>query len=110
MERIDYSRKGQMMNIKENFYIYLYKHNNTLIDEQKIDENNHSNILFDIAIQYTDTYPHRTTHAHARTNTHTLTLLRDISSPKHVAQNTTKLRPHTHTRPNTLQVRQITDH
>jgi hypothetical protein len=65
MERIDYSRKGQMMNIKENFYIYLYKHNNTLIDEQKIDENNHSNILFDTAIQYKDTPPQN--HPHTRT-------------------------------------------
>jgi hypothetical protein len=37
-ERIDYSRKGRMMNMKENFYIYLYKHNNTLIDEQKLTE------------------------------------------------------------------------
>jgi hypothetical protein len=32
MERIDYSRKGRMMNIKENFCIYPYKHKNTLID------------------------------------------------------------------------------
>jgi hypothetical protein len=38
MERIDYFRKDLKMNIKENLYIYLYKHNNTLIDEQKPDE------------------------------------------------------------------------
>jgi hypothetical protein len=53
MERNGYSRKGRMMNIEENFYIYLYKHNNTLIDEQKIHEINHSNILLDRAMQGT---------------------------------------------------------
>jgi hypothetical protein len=46
-----------MVNIKEHLYIYSYKRGNTLIDEQKIDENNHRNILFDIAIKYTDTPP-----------------------------------------------------
>jgi hypothetical protein len=40
-----------MINIKENLYMYLYKHNNTLTYEQKIEENNHRNILFDIAMQ-----------------------------------------------------------
>jgi hypothetical protein len=57
MERIDYSAKGRMMNMKENFYIYLYKHNNTLIDKHKIGKSSHSDILFDIAIQCTDTPP-----------------------------------------------------
>jgi hypothetical protein len=38
MERIDYSGKGRMMNMKDNLYIYLYKHNNALRDKQKIDE------------------------------------------------------------------------
>jgi hypothetical protein len=63
MERIDYSRKGQIMNIKENFYIYIHKHNNTLIDEQKTDENNHSSTLFDTPIQYTDTNPQNHPHS-----------------------------------------------
>jgi hypothetical protein len=56
MERIYYFRKGRKMNIKENLYIYLYKHNNnTPIDEQKADENSHNNALFGKAIQYTET-------------------------------------------------------
>jgi hypothetical protein len=29
LERTDHSRKGLMMNIKEIFCIYIYKHNNT---------------------------------------------------------------------------------
>jgi hypothetical protein len=45
IERISYSRKGRMMNLKENFYIYLYKLNNTLIDEQKTDKNNQQYII-----------------------------------------------------------------
>jgi hypothetical protein len=83
-----------MMNIKENFYIYLHKHSNTLIDEQKMYENNDTRILFDIAIQYTDNTliepPTRTQ------NTHTLTLPRNISLLKHPAQNTTNFRLYTH--------------
>jgi hypothetical protein len=33
MEKIDHARKGRLMNIKENFHIYIYKQQNTLIDE-----------------------------------------------------------------------------
>jgi hypothetical protein len=33
-KRIDYSRRGQIINIKENFYIYLYKHNTAIIDKE----------------------------------------------------------------------------
>jgi hypothetical protein len=43
------------MNIKDNFYIYSYECNNTLIDEQNAYENNHENILFDIVMAYTVT-------------------------------------------------------
>jgi hypothetical protein len=55
MDRIDHARNGCLMNIKENFYIYSNKHNSKLIDEEKAEENNHKNILFDIPIEYTDT-------------------------------------------------------
>lgn len=63
MAGIDYYRKDHMMNIKENSQIYLHKQNNTLTEGQKTDENKHSNILFDIAIQHMDTVPQNKSHA-----------------------------------------------
>jgi hypothetical protein len=38
--------------MKENFSIYSHKFYNKLIDEQKPNENNHKNILFEIATAY----------------------------------------------------------
>jgi hypothetical protein len=35
MQKIDYARKGQIMNIKENLYIYLYKQHKKLIEQQR---------------------------------------------------------------------------
>jgi hypothetical protein len=55
MDKIDHARKGRLMNIKEKVYIYSYKRTNKLIDEQKAEENNHKNILFDIDIENRDT-------------------------------------------------------
>jgi hypothetical protein len=52
MDIIDYAEISTIMNIIENFYIYLYKKSNLLMEEQKTDE-----ILFEIAIT------HNTTHA-----------------------------------------------
>jgi hypothetical protein len=47
--------KIRKINIEENLYIYVYKRNDKLSDEQKSDENNHKNIVFDVAIEYMDT-------------------------------------------------------
>jgi hypothetical protein len=55
MEKIDHARKGRTMTTKENFYIYLYKGHDKLIDEQRAHDNNHANILYDTAIAHTDT-------------------------------------------------------
>jgi hypothetical protein len=35
MEKIDHARKGLTVNIKENFYIYIYKHYNKLIENKE---------------------------------------------------------------------------
>jgi hypothetical protein len=35
MDIIDYAEKEKIMHIKENFYIYLYKKSNLLIEEPK---------------------------------------------------------------------------
>jgi hypothetical protein len=51
MEMIKYARKGNIMNIKENYYIYQFEKLNELIEEQKsIKENNNENSIFDILI------------------------------------------------------------
>jgi hypothetical protein len=43
------------MNIKENFYIYMYKHENKLIEEQKMLTDQCRNVLHDVALTYRDT-------------------------------------------------------
>jgi hypothetical protein len=60
MEKIDHARKGRLMNIKENFHIYIYKQQNKLIDEQGTHEDSHANILYDTALIFihTPTQPH----------------------------------------------------
>jgi hypothetical protein len=62
MEKIDHARKGRIMNIKENFHIYIYKQQNKLIDEQRANEDDHANILYDTALTFMDTptQPHYT--------------------------------------------------
>jgi hypothetical protein len=52
MEIIEYARKGNIMNIKEHYYIYKFKQLNELTEEQKsIKENNNQNSMFDIMIR-----------------------------------------------------------
>jgi hypothetical protein len=53
-EKINNTRNGRIMGIKENFYIYLYKHHKRITDDEKANENNHKNILFDTATEYAD--------------------------------------------------------
>jgi hypothetical protein len=53
MEMIEYATKGNIMNIKENYYIYQFKQLNELTEEQKsIKENDNQNSMFDIAIRH----------------------------------------------------------
>jgi hypothetical protein len=62
MEKIDHARKGRLMNIKENFHIYIYKQQNKLISEPRAKEDDHANILYDTALTFMDTptEPHYT--------------------------------------------------
>jgi hypothetical protein len=87
MEKTDHARKGRIMNIKENFYIYMHNQNNKLIDEQKTNEDNHKNILFDVAMAYIDMPPIKIAHAH--TYHHRPTRSRSISSPQYPLHTTT---------------------
>jgi hypothetical protein len=51
MEMTGCARKGNIMNIKENCYIYQFKQLNELIEEQKgIKENDNQKSMFDIVI------------------------------------------------------------
>jgi hypothetical protein len=53
MEMTEYDRKGNIMNIKENYYIYQFKQLNELTEEQKsIKENDDQNSMFDIVIRH----------------------------------------------------------
>jgi hypothetical protein len=52
MEMMEGARKGRTMNMKENFYIYLFNYINKLIQEQKhTKESDHQNSLFDIVVK-----------------------------------------------------------
>jgi hypothetical protein len=54
MEMVEKARKGKIMNIKENFYIYLFNYANNLIQEQKqIKAGDRQNSLFDFVVKYT---------------------------------------------------------
>jgi hypothetical protein len=58
MEMAEYARKGSIMNIKENYYIYQFNQFNKLTEEQKcINEGDGQNSMFNIVIrhQYTPT-------------------------------------------------------
>jgi hypothetical protein len=59
MEKIDHARKGQLMNIGRKLS-YIYKQQHKLIDEQRANEDNHANILYDTALTFMDipTQPH----------------------------------------------------
>jgi hypothetical protein len=53
MEMIEYARKGNIMNIKENYCIYQFKQFTELIEEQKsIKENDSQNSMFDSVIRH----------------------------------------------------------
>jgi hypothetical protein len=53
MEMIETARKGKLMNIKENFYMYLFNHANYLIREKKqIKTGDRQNSLFDLVMKY----------------------------------------------------------
>jgi hypothetical protein len=52
MELIEYARKGNIMNIKENYYIYKFKQLKELTEEQKATkDNDNQNSMFDIALR-----------------------------------------------------------
>jgi hypothetical protein len=52
MEIVKGAKKGKMMNIKENYYIYQFNHFNKLIQEQKhIKEGDNQNSLFNIIVR-----------------------------------------------------------
>jgi hypothetical protein len=53
MELIEYARKDNIMNMKENCYIYKFKQLRELIEEQKsTKENDKENSMFDIALRH----------------------------------------------------------
>jgi hypothetical protein len=53
MEMVKKARKGKIMNIKENFYNYLFNYANNLIQEQKqIKAGDRQNSLFDLVVKY----------------------------------------------------------
>jgi hypothetical protein len=53
MDMIEYARKGNIMNIKGNYYIYQFKQLNELIEEQKgIKGNDSQNSTFDVVIRH----------------------------------------------------------
>jgi hypothetical protein len=55
MELIKYAIKGNIMNIKENYYIYEFKQLGELTEEQKsTKENDNQNNVFDIALRHED--------------------------------------------------------
>jgi hypothetical protein len=53
MEMFECATKGNIMHIKENYYIYQFKQLNELIEGQKsMKENDNQNSMFDTAIRY----------------------------------------------------------
>jgi hypothetical protein len=53
MELIEYARKGNIMNIEENYYIYKFKQFKELIEEQKnTKENDNQNSMFDMVLRH----------------------------------------------------------
>jgi hypothetical protein len=56
MEMVEGAKKGRMMNIKENYYIYQFNHFNKLIQEEiHIKDGDNQNSLFDIVVRYQHT-------------------------------------------------------
>jgi hypothetical protein len=53
MELIKYASKGNIMNIKENYYIYKFKQLKELTEEQKNKkDNDNQNSMFDIVLRH----------------------------------------------------------
>jgi hypothetical protein len=53
MKLIEYAGKGNVMNIKEDYYIYKFKQLNELIEVQKITkDNDNQNNLFDTVLRH----------------------------------------------------------
>jgi hypothetical protein len=53
MEMIEYTTKGNITNVKENYYIYQFKQINESTEEQKcIKENDNQNSMFDIVVRH----------------------------------------------------------
>jgi phage regulator Rha-like protein len=53
MELIEYARKSNIMNIKENYYIYKFKELEELTEEQKsTKDNDNQNSILDIAVRH----------------------------------------------------------
>jgi hypothetical protein len=50
MEMAKYARKGNIMNIKENYYTYQFKQLNELIEQKSTKENDNQNSMFHIVI------------------------------------------------------------
>jgi hypothetical protein len=56
MQLIEYARKDNIMDIKENYYIYKFKQIMELIEEQKsTKDNDNQNNIFDIALRHEHT-------------------------------------------------------
>jgi hypothetical protein len=55
IDRIDHEKKGRIMNIRENLYIYMYKQENKLIEEQKMLTDQYRNALYDVSKMYRNT-------------------------------------------------------
>jgi hypothetical protein len=75
MKLVQHTRKGNTINIKEDYYIYKFKKLNKLIEEQKITkDNDNQNNLFDIAL------------GHEHTPTAHVTGNRDINTPQNTPE------------------------
>jgi hypothetical protein len=53
MELVEKARKGRLMDIKENFYIYFFNHANHLIQEQKQNTGDRQHNVFDLVVKHT---------------------------------------------------------
>jgi hypothetical protein len=75
MKLVEHARKGSIMDIKEDYYIYKFRKRNKLIEERKITKDNENqNNLFDIAI------------GHEHTPTAHVTGNRDINTPQNTPE------------------------
>jgi hypothetical protein len=52
MDLIKYARKGNIMNIEENYCIYKFKQLKELTEEQKVTKDDNQNSMFGIALRH----------------------------------------------------------